>query len=125
MISTVRLAALSLFIAAGACMLEPACAADVERGKALFQTCAACHNAVLGDSVGPDLRSVVGRKAGALAGFKYSQAMLDTKIVWSKDVLRAFIRNPQQEVPGTTMSFPGYPNASDADAIVEYLKLFK
>ena len=36
-------------------------AADVEHGKALYQTCTACHTE-RPDALGPSLKGVVGRK---------------------------------------------------------------
>ena len=100
-------------------------AADVKRGALLYQTCAACHSPLIEDSLGPNLRGVVGRKAGSLAKFSYSEAMRSSGLVWDGATLRAFVRKPQAKVPGTTMAFPGYQEAADADDLVTYLESLK
>ncbi|WP_143271526.1 c-type cytochrome [Bradyrhizobium mercantei] len=99
--------------------------ADTKHGEALFQTCAACHQVLLGDGLGPDLRKVLGRKAGSLPGFQYSEAMKTSGVIWDETTLSAFIRDPQAEVPGTLMAFPGYQNPLDAKDVVDYLKTIK
>ena len=93
----------------------------LSRGALLFQTCSACHS-VLGDGVGPDLTGIYGSKAASRPGFDYSSALRSSGLVWDEPTLRAFITNPQDLVPGTTMTFPGYDKRADTDAVVDYLK---
>src|SRR6266700_7865637 len=64
-----------------ALLAQHACAADVDRGALLFQTCSACHS-VLGDGIGPDINGIYGRKAATREGFNYSEAMKSSGIVW-------------------------------------------
>ena len=60
---------------------NPASAAEngnVNHGKEAFQDeCAMCHSIMPGDGgdQGPTLKGVIGRKAGSVAGFRYSKAM--------------------------------------------------
>ena len=68
----------------GALFLFPlgAGAADAERGKQLFEQCAACH--ALGGApvdMGPSLKGVFGRTAGTLEDFRYSPVMRRSGIV--------------------------------------------
>jgi cytochrome c len=113
--------AVALLGAAHACDIA---AAEPQRAALLFQTCTACHS-VLGDGVGPDLSGIYGKKAASRPDFNYSSAMRASGLVWDEPTLDAFISNPQQLVKGTTMTFPGYPNAADVDAVVGYLKTLK
>ena len=56
-------------------------AADLKKGKKVFNKCKACH--VVNkekNKVGPHLVGIFGRKAGAVEGFKYSKAMKDSGI---------------------------------------------
>ncbi|RYE83564.1 MAG: MFS transporter, partial [Hyphomicrobiales bacterium] len=50
---------------------------DVTAGKVVFETCARCHTIGEGarTKIGPVLNDVLGRTAGTLEGFSYSQAM--------------------------------------------------
>jgi cytochrome c len=106
-------------------LLAPhACAADVDRGALLFQTCSACHS-VLGDGIGPVINGIYGRKAATREGFKYSEAMKLSGIIWDEATLRAFIKKPQSVVKGTAMAFPGYEMPADVDDVIGYLKTLK
>ena len=104
--------------------LSPVAAADVEHGKALYQTCAACHTE-RPDALGPSLKGVVGRKSAALEDFRYSNPMKRANLVWDEDNLRAYIQDPQAKVKGNRMPYGGLTDAKDVDDIVAYLKLLK
>jgi cytochrome c len=108
----------------GAAHATHSAGAEPQRGALLFQTCSACHS-VLGDGVGPDLTGIYGHKAASRAGFNYSSALRASGLVWDDATLRAFITNPQAVVKGTTMTFPGYAQPADVDAVVLYLKTLK
>ena len=99
-------------------------AADAEHGKALYQTCAACHTGQP-DALGPSLKGVVGRKAAALEGFRYSNPMKRANLIWDEDNLRAYIRDPQAKVKGNRMPYGGLTDANDVDDIIAYLKLLQ
>ena len=104
--------------------LSPVAAADVEHGKALYQTCAACHTE-RPDALGPSLKGVVGRKSAALEDFRYSNPMKRANLVWDEDNLRAYIQDPQAKVKGNRMPYGGLTDAKDVDDIVAYLKVLK
>ena len=53
-------------------------------GKALFQKrCSGCH-ALDADHEGPRLRGVVGRAAGTVKTFQYSEALKNAKHLWDE-----------------------------------------
>ena len=108
---------LTLFTAAVA-------AADVEHGKALYQTCAACHTE-RPDALGPSLKGIVGRKSAALDDFRYSNPMRRANLVWDEDNLRAYIQDPQTKVKGNRMPYGGLSDPKDVDDIIAYLKVLK
>src|SRR5436189_5192202 len=99
-------------------------AADVEHGKALYQTCAACHTE-RPDALGPSLKGVVGRKSAALDDFRYSNPMRRANLVWDEDNLRAYIQDPQTKVKGNRMPYGGLSDPKDVDDIIAYLKVLK
>ena len=110
---------LFLALAAGS-----ASAADAEHGKALYQTCAACHTE-RPDALGPSLKGVVGRKSAALEDFRYSNPMKRVNLVWDEANLRDYIKDPQAKVKGNRMPYGGVTEARDVDDIIAYLKVLK
>ena len=49
---------------------------DAGKGEKVFAKCKTCHEiATTKNKVGPTLHGVIGRKAGTVEGFKYSEAM--------------------------------------------------
>jgi cytochrome c len=111
----------ALFLALSA---MPVAAADIEHGKALYQTCAACHTE-RPDALGPSLKGIFGRKSGALEDFRYSNAMRRANLVWDDDNLRAYIQDPQAKVKGNRMPYGGVTDATDVDDIIAYLKVLQ
>jgi cytochrome c len=101
-----------------------AAAVDVEHGKALYQTCAACHTE-RPDALGPSLKGVVGRKSAALDDYRYSNPMRRANLVWDEDNLRAYIQDPQAKVKGNRMPYGGLSDPTDVDDIIAYLKILK
>jgi cytochrome c len=102
-------------------------AADPVRGEEVFHRCQLCHNAVKGGSngLGPNLFGVVGRKAAAVPNFSYSGSLKKSNIVWSEEMLRKWVTNPQKLVPGTRMVFAGIRKAQEVDDLIAYLKTRK
>lgn len=96
-------------------------AADVAKGETVFKKCAACHKLDGNDGVGPHLNGVVGRPAGAVEGFAYSDGM-HAHGPWTPEALFAFLQNPKKVVSGTKMSFAGLPKPEDRANIIAYLQ---
>ena len=95
---------------------------DAEAGQKVFLLCVGCH----GDTpqhrpTGPHLFNIVGRQAGVLEGFRYSNALSESGIFWDQRTLDDFIANPTQRLPGTMMAV-GVPDAKDRADLIEYLK---
>ena len=102
----------------------PVAAADTEHGKALYQSCAACHTE-RPDALGPSLKGVIGRKSAALEDFRYSNPMKRANLVWDEDNLRAYIKDPQAKVRGNRMPYGGLTESKDVEDIIAYLKTLK
>ena len=103
---------------------SPATAADPDHGKALYQTCAACHTE-RPDALGPSLKGVVGRKSAALEDFRYSNPMKRANLVWDEANLRAYIQDPQAKVKGNRMPYGGVTDPKDVDDVIAYLKVLQ
>jgi cytochrome c len=93
---------------------------DVVRGKALYQGCQACHS-IDDNDLGPRHRGVVGRRAGSLADFAYSNALRSSGLTWDEATLDRWLSNPSALVPGTKMFFKIDDAQARAD-IIAYLK---
>jgi cytochrome c len=102
----------------------PAAAADADHGKALFESCAACHSD-RADALGPSLKGVVGRRSASLEGFHYSGPMKRANLVWDEENLRAYIRDPQGKVKGNRMPYGGMSDPKDVDDVIAYLQTLK
>ncbi len=97
---------------------------DDARGKRLYVQCQACHAVAEGQNrVGPSLYNIVGQPAGKVDGFRYSDANLNSGVVWTEDALFAFLEDPQGYMPGTRMIFLGVAKPQDRADIIAYLKL--
>ena len=58
------------------------------------------------NAVGPVLNGVIGRKAGSVPGYSYSDANKNSGITWDEATFREYIKDPRAKVPGTTESQP-------------------
>jgi cytochrome c len=96
-------------------------APDATRGEQVYVRCLACH-ALTTDRVGPRHCGVVGRRAGAVAGFDYSPAMKKSGLVWDEKTLDRFLKKPLALVPGSSMTYDGVPDAGERSDLVAYLK---
>ena len=97
--------------------------ANLKRGQLFYMQCKACHDLEAGvpHKVGPNLNGILGRKAGAAAGFKYSDVLVKSGVVWSRETLDAWIRQPAALVPGNAMAYPGIASDADRAAVIAWM----
>jgi cytochrome c len=77
-------------------------------GAALFKkNCQTCHNIEKGSAnrVGPPLHGVVGRKAGTIEGFKYSEGLKTAGFEWTPEKLDEWLAFPKKMIRSTTMVY--------------------
>jgi cytochrome c len=96
-------------------------AADASAGERLFRACASCHRLDGADGTGPHLNGVVGRPAGAVAGFAYSGALSAVVDNWTPEHLNGFLANPRSYAPGNRMSYNGMASVEDRANLIAYL----
>jgi cytochrome c len=96
---------------------------DAAKGQIAFVTCKTCHAIEQGvNKIGPSLHNVVGRAAGTVANFNYTPANKNSGITWTPEKLFQYLENPQRVVPGTKMTFAGFPDAQKRADVIAYLK---
>lgn len=100
-------------------------AENPDRGKMEFRRCASCHSAEPDvHKTGPSLAVIWGQKAGTVQGFvRYSEALKQSQVVWDRDTMDAWLRDPQGLVPGNRMTMRGIENARTRKDIVAYLEI--
>ena len=116
-----------------ACMALPALASEAfdrikfEAGQAIFDLeCRRCHVVDSNDpSYGPLLGGVVGRQAGTVEGYEYSEALAGSGIIWTPSALRAWLEDNKGFMPGTKMRHVGVTDRTVQDFILFYLENFE
>ena len=101
----------------------PAHGADPARGEQLWRKCASCHTLEANgrNRAGPRLHGVIGRVAGSVPDYKYSDALKNSGIVWNEQTLNAYIKDAEGFVPGTKM-YGGLSQDADRADLLEFLK---
>ncbi len=92
-----------------------------DRGESLYARCLGCHS-LARNRTGPKHCGLVGRIAGSVAGFNYSDAMRKLRIVWTRKNLDRFLAAPITMVPGTTMGYSGIVAAADRRDLIAYIE---
>jgi cytochrome c oxidase assembly protein subunit 11 len=94
---------------------------DPTAGAKLFaERCSSCHAADHA-IVGPALAGVFGRRAGSVAGYKYSASLRNSGFTWDNAHLDTWLTDPQKTVPGTTMPLQVPEQAARRD-LIAYLR---
>lgn len=104
--------------------IAAAISAEQIKGQTLYDSrCFACHSENA-NRAGPMHRGILGRKAGGVAGFMYSQALQKSTLVWTQDTLNAWLKSPESLIPGQAMNV-SVADAQDRAALVAYLMSLK
>jgi cytochrome c len=115
----------TIILAFGAALLAVFAAgspkADTMAGRSAFEKrCTGCH-ALDHEKSGPRLAGVVGRKAGTVPGFPYSDAVKKSAVVWNVSVLEKWLADPEAVIPDTGMAFR-LNDPAERTAIIAFLK---
>ncbi|WP_323047033.1 PQQ-dependent sugar dehydrogenase, partial [Paraburkholderia sp.] len=104
---------------------------NVAQGRVFFQqNCAMCHADTLGPGnavimrQGPSLVGVLGRRAGSLPNFSFTNALSGSGLTWNSTSLERFLTNPTAIAPGTTMPV-SVADSSDRRNLIAYLSTLK
>ena len=119
------LKALALGFVLSAGVVGAASAQDAAAGEKVFAKCKACH--VIDaptNRVGPSLHGVIGRTAGTVEGFKYSESMIQhgkDGLVWTNETIDQYLADPKGFVPKNKMAFPGLKKPEDRANVIAYI----
>ena len=105
--------------------VPPEAVAADPRGAELFRKCAVCHSVAASGAkrAEPTLRGLFGRRAGAVDGYKYSQALRGADLIWTEETVDAlFAEGPHEYTPGSKMPIQCMLNAEDRAHLIAFLK---
>ncbi len=90
-------------------------------GQRIYERqCSACHS-LDHNRIGPHHRMVFGRLAGSLPDYHYSDALKNAGFTWTEERLEAWLADPTEMVPGTSMGF-SLGDRQKRKAVIHYLK---
>ncbi len=94
-------------------------------GSTVFaEHCADCHTLGHGRARrGPPLAGIVGKPAAGVATYRYSDAMRQAQIVWSRERLGSFLADPRADLPGTRMRMRKELSQTELAALLNYLEI--
>ena len=120
----VRVAAVAMFGVLSSVGTAAAQTGDATKGERAFGQCKTCHTVDKGgrNGVGPNLFGFLGRKAGTIDGFKFSEAMTGSGIVWDEKTLSEYLKDPKGRIPGNKMVFVGIKRQDQLDDLIAYLQ---
>src|SRR5580700_10211354 len=116
----------AIALAVGVALLAPlakvrAAESDAAAGRTVFEKrCTGCH-ALDHEKEGPRLAGVVGRKAGVVSTFVYSDAVKKSAVVWTEAALDKWLTDPETVIPDNDMSFR-LINPVERAAVIAFLK---
>ncbi|APG46187.1 c-type cytochrome [Phaeobacter porticola] len=104
-------------------LTDPATMPNGERQ--FMRKCSICHALGAGASrkAGPSLYNVFGRPAGTLAGYRYSEVLDGSDIIWGEATIDAlFDLGPDHYIPGSKMPMQRITDPQDRRDLIAFLK---
>ena len=97
--------------------------AKIVAGEMLYKAeCRRCHAPDVDHaSYGPRLENVIGRVAGSVPDYDYSETLKRSGLVWTEAALRAWMEDNSGFLPGTKMRHVGIADPTVQDFILAYL----
>jgi cytochrome c len=99
---------------------------ELDNGARQFaRKCSVCHSLEADGKrrAGPTLYRVIGRRAGAVAGYPYSAALANADIVWDEHTIEAlFVAGPDVVTPGSKMPLQRIPDSANRRDLIDFLK---
>ena len=96
-----------------------------------FRKCAGCHKIEEGKKggMGPNLYGIFNSPAGQVEGYRYSEYLKESGIIWTREALHAWLSDRKtreeyfgKEVFKTKMMWTGIKKEEDMTTILDYLE---
>ena len=71
----------------------------------------------------PSLRGIIGKTIAGSNYSGYSDSLKARDGVWTQELLRSFLKNPQEFAPGTSMPDPGFTSDKEIDTVLHELSV--
>ena len=102
----------------------PTAQSEALTGEQLYDiACESCHS--LGSApdhrVGPPLGNLLDRKAAAVEGYRYSDALRASAWSWTLPTLLAWISDPDTAIPNNAMNYVNALTAEESQRLAEWL----
>ena len=112
---------LSLIAAAGAVLISGTAMADVAKGAKVFKRkCASCHS-FEANGTGPNLKGVIGRKAGS-TDFPRYKGLKGADFVWDEASIDGWLTNPKKFIGKPSSMAVKIKKAKDRAALIAFMK---
>jgi cytochrome c len=93
---------------------------DANRGQQLYGSrCIGCHS-IDSHRVGPAHQGVFGRRVGTAPGYVYSEALMNSTIIWTAQNLEQWLSDPEAVMPGQKMWY-SVSDPTDRADLIAYL----
>ena len=112
-------------------LCSSAAAAQPTGGEQLYNAqCGMCHKLTDEHRFGPSLKGVLGRQAGSVPGFSFSESYIEAGVaglIWDAETLAEFLKEPKAFLakyaaePISNAMSPRYPDEGVRKAITEFL----
>mgnify|MGYP002620786861 CR=1 FL=1 len=118
----------ALVMLALALAARPAAAEDpglAEAGKRQWVRCSGCHSlsADAPPMFGPHLEGIVGRTAGTVEGYEYTDPRLRAReFTWDEAYFDEWLADPRAKYPEMCLAFHGLMNPETRRALIAFLK---
>jgi len=102
----------------------PTAQSEALSGEQLYDiACKTCHS--LGSApdhrVGPPLGNLLDRKAAAVEGYRYSEALRASGWSWTLPTLLAWLSDPDTAIPNNAMNYVNALTAEESQRLAEWL----
>ena len=102
----------------------PTAQSEALSGEQLYDiACEACHS--LGSApdhrVGPPLGNLLDRRAAAVEGYRYSDALRGSEWSWTLPTLLAWLSDPDTAIPNNAMNYGNALTAEENQRLTEWL----
>ena len=102
----------------------PTAQSEALSGEQLYDiACEACHSlgSALDHRVGPPLANLLDRRAAAVEGYRYSEALRASEWSWTLPTLLAWLSDPDMAIPNNAMNYVNALTAEESQRLAEWL----